>query len=55
MAAVFRATGPRQFPLRPYTSSRKLMEKQPSSVLGRVAVGLATLLMFGAAIGMFVF
>ncbi len=36
-------------------SSRKLMEKQPSSVLGRVAVGVATLLMFGAAIGMFVF
>lgn len=36
-------------------SSRKLMEKQPSSVLGRVAVGVAALLMFGAAIGMFVF
>jgi hypothetical protein len=36
-------------------SSRKLMEKQPSSVLGRVAVGVATLLMFGAAIGTFVF
>ena len=36
-------------------SSRKLMAKQPSSLLGRVAVGIATLLMFGAAIGMFVF
>src|ERR1039457_462577 len=36
-------------------SSRKLMERQPSSVLGRAAVVLATLLMFGAAIGMFVF
>ncbi len=36
-------------------SSRKLMEKQPSPVLGRVAVGLAALLMFGAAVGMFVF
>jgi NRAMP (natural resistance-associated macrophage protein)-like metal ion transporter len=36
-------------------SSRKLMEQQPSSVLGRAAVVLATLLMFGAAIGMFVF
>ena len=36
-------------------SSRKLMEKQPSSFLGRAAVGVATLLMFGAAIGMFVF
>ena len=36
-------------------SSRKLMEQQPSSVLGRAAVVLATLLMFGAAIGLFVF
>ena len=36
-------------------SSRKLMEKQPSSVLGRAAVGFAALLMFGSAIGMFVF
>jgi len=36
-------------------SSRKLMDKQPSSVLGRVAVGLAALLMFGAAVGMFAF
>jgi Mn2+/Fe2+ NRAMP family transporter len=36
-------------------SSRTLMDQQPSSVLGRVAVGVAALLMFGAAIGMFVF
>ena len=36
-------------------SSRKLMEQQPSSVLGRTAVGFTALLMFGAAIGMFVF
>ena len=36
-------------------SSRKLMDKQPSSVFGRVAVGLAALLMFGAAVGMFAF
>src|SRR5512140_655940 len=36
-------------------SSRTLMEGQPSSVLGRVAVGVAALLMFGAAVGMFVF
>jgi NRAMP (natural resistance-associated macrophage protein)-like metal ion transporter len=36
-------------------SSRSLMGGQPSSVLGRVAVGVAALLMFGAAIGMFVF
>jgi Mn2+/Fe2+ NRAMP family transporter len=36
-------------------SSRALMKGQESSVLGRVAVGAATLLMFGAAIGMFVF
>jgi Mn2+/Fe2+ NRAMP family transporter len=34
---------------------RVLMHGQPSSLLGRVAVGLATALMFGAAIGMFVF
>jgi hypothetical protein len=31
------------------------MQNQPSSPLALVAVGLATLLMFGAAIGMFVF
>lgn len=36
-------------------SDRILMNGQPSSRLGRIAVGLATLLMFGAAIGMFVF
>ncbi len=36
-------------------SDRKLMHGQPSSVLGRIAVGVTTLLMFGAAIGMFVF
>ena len=31
------------------------MAQQPSPILGRVAVGLAALLMFGAAVGMFVF
>ena len=36
-------------------SDRKLMNGQPSSRLGRTAVGLAALLMFLAAIGMFVF
>ena len=36
-------------------SSRRLMAGQPSSRLARAAVGAATLLMFGAAIGMFVF
>jgi NRAMP (natural resistance-associated macrophage protein)-like metal ion transporter len=36
-------------------SDRKLMNGQPSSRLGLTAVGLATLLMFLAAIGMFVF
>jgi NRAMP (natural resistance-associated macrophage protein)-like metal ion transporter len=34
---------------------RKLMHAQPSSWLSRIVVGIATLLMFGAAIGMFVF
>ncbi len=34
---------------------RDVMGKNPSSMLGRVVVGLATLLMFGAAVGMFVF
>jgi NRAMP (natural resistance-associated macrophage protein)-like metal ion transporter len=34
---------------------RKLMNGQPSSMLSRVLVGIATLVMFGAAIGMFVF
>jgi NRAMP (natural resistance-associated macrophage protein)-like metal ion transporter len=36
-------------------SDRKLMNLQPSSRLGRTAVGLATLLMFFAAFGMFFF
>jgi NRAMP (natural resistance-associated macrophage protein)-like metal ion transporter len=36
-------------------SDRKLMNGQPSSRLGRVAVALATLLMFFAAGGMFIF
>jgi NRAMP (natural resistance-associated macrophage protein)-like metal ion transporter len=36
-------------------SDRKLMQDQPSSILSIVVVSLATLLMFGAAIGMFVF
>jgi Mn2+/Fe2+ NRAMP family transporter len=34
---------------------RKIMRDQPSSLLGRSVVALTTLLMFGAAIGMFVF
>ncbi|HYV42056.1 MAG TPA: divalent metal cation transporter [Thermoanaerobaculia bacterium] len=34
---------------------RKCMRGQPSSILGRAVVGLTALLMFGAAIGMFVF
>jgi NRAMP (natural resistance-associated macrophage protein)-like metal ion transporter len=36
-------------------SDRKLMNGQTSSILSLVIVGLATLLMFGAAIGMFTF
>jgi NRAMP (natural resistance-associated macrophage protein)-like metal ion transporter len=36
-------------------SDRKIMQNQPSSRLGLVSVGLTTLLMFAAAIGMFVF
>jgi NRAMP (natural resistance-associated macrophage protein)-like metal ion transporter len=36
-------------------SDRKIMRGQPSSLLGRATVGLATLLMFLATIGMFVF
>jgi NRAMP (natural resistance-associated macrophage protein)-like metal ion transporter len=36
-------------------TSRKLMAGQPSGGVARAAVGAATLLMFGAAIGMFVF
>jgi hypothetical protein len=31
------------------------MQGQPSSILGRVTVGITTLFMFGAGIGMFVF
>jgi Mn2+/Fe2+ NRAMP family transporter len=34
---------------------RKIMRNQPSSLLGRLVVGLTALLMFGAAIGMFAF
>ncbi|HEX4083781.1 MAG TPA: divalent metal cation transporter [Chthoniobacteraceae bacterium] len=33
----------------------KLMNNQPSSILGRVTVAIATLFMFAAAVGMFVF
>jgi NRAMP (natural resistance-associated macrophage protein)-like metal ion transporter len=36
-------------------SDRKIMQNQPSSRLALVSVGLTTLLMFAAAIGMFVF
>ena len=36
-------------------SDRKIMRNQPSSLLGLLAVGVTTLLMFAAAIGMFVF
>ena len=36
-------------------SDRKIMQNQPSSRLALVCVGLTTLLMFAAAIGMFVF
>jgi len=36
-------------------SDRTIMLKQPSSWLSRAVVGLTTLLMFGAAVGMFVF
>lgn len=36
-------------------SNRKLMEGQPSSLLSRAAVALITLVMFGAAAGMFFF
>jgi Mn2+/Fe2+ NRAMP family transporter len=35
-------------------SDRKIMHEQPSPLLARLAVGLTALLMFGAAIGMFV-
>jgi NRAMP (natural resistance-associated macrophage protein)-like metal ion transporter len=36
-------------------SDRKIMQNQPSSRLALISVGLTTLLMFAAAIGMFVF
>ncbi len=36
-------------------SDRKIMCNQPSSRLGLLSVGLTTVLMFAAAIGMFVF
>jgi NRAMP (natural resistance-associated macrophage protein)-like metal ion transporter len=36
-------------------SDSKIMQGQPSSILGRVTVGITTLFMFGAGIGMFVF
>jgi NRAMP (natural resistance-associated macrophage protein)-like metal ion transporter len=36
-------------------SDRKIMREQPSPLLARLAVGVAALVMFGAAIGMFVF
>ena len=35
-------------------SDRKLMHGQPSSILGRVVVGITTVIMFAAAVGMFV-
>jgi Mn2+/Fe2+ NRAMP family transporter len=36
-------------------SDRKLMRGQPSSILSRVVVGITTVFMFGAGVGMFVF
>ena len=36
-------------------SDRKIMQGQPSSGLGRIAVAATMLLVFGACIGMFVF
>jgi Mn2+/Fe2+ NRAMP family transporter len=36
-------------------SSRAVMKDQPSSIPSVIVVSVATLLMFGAAIGMFVF
>ena len=35
--------------------NRTIMQKQPSSLVNRVVVAVTALLMFGAAIGMFVF
>ena len=34
---------------------RTIMQNQPSSLLGRIVVGITTVLMFGAAVAMFVF
>ena len=36
-------------------SDRQLMHNQPSPLLGRLIVGFTTVVMFGAAIGMFIF
>jgi len=36
-------------------SNRKIMHGQPSSRLGRAAVAMTMLIMFGACIGMFIF
>ena len=36
-------------------SDRQLMHNQPSPLLGRIIVGFTTVVMFGAAIGMFIF
>ena len=36
-------------------SDSKLMQGQPSSLVGRIVVGITTIVMFAAAIGMFVF
>ena len=36
-------------------SDRKIMQGQPSSMLSRVVVGITTFVMFGAAVGLFVF
>jgi Mn2+/Fe2+ NRAMP family transporter len=36
-------------------SDKKLMRGQPSSRLGRITVGVTTVVMFAATIGMFVF
>ena len=36
-------------------SDRKIMQNQPSSMLSRVIVGITTAVMFGAAVGLFVF
>jgi len=36
-------------------SDKKIMQGQPSSMLSRIVVGIATVVMFGAAVGLFVF